>query len=66
MSRKKLSSDRDYLDSLKSLDTEEGIDLAFYRPIGYFWARIARRLHITPNAITIASIFIGIAAGVAF
>ncbi|MDE5799671.1 MAG: HAD-IA family hydrolase, partial [Paramuribaculum sp.] len=66
MSRKKLSSDRDYLDSLKSLDTEEGIDLAFYRPIGYFWARIARRLHITPNAITISSIFIGIAAGVAF
>lgn len=66
MRRKKLSSDRDYMDSLKSLDTEEGIDLAFYRPVGYFWARIARRLHITPNAITIASIFIGIAAGAAF
>lgn len=55
-----------YLQSLKSLDTEEGIDLVFYRPIGYAWACLAKRLGITPNAITIASIFIGIAAGVAF
>lgn len=55
-----------YLDSLKSMDTEEHIDLFFYRRIGYFWACLAKRLHITPNAITIASIFIGIAAGVAF
>lgn len=55
-----------YLESLKSMDTEEHIDLFFYRRIGYFWACLAKRLHITPNAITIASIFIGIAAGVAF
>ncbi len=55
-----------YQASLKSLDTEEGIDLAFYRPIGYAWACLARRLGVTPNAITIASIFLGIGAGVAF
>lgn len=55
-----------YRDSLKSLDTEEHIDLAFYRPIGYLWARLAARLGVTPNAITIASIFLGIAAGVMF
>ena len=55
-----------YLQSLKSLDTEEGIDLVFYRPIGYAWACLANRLGVTPNDITIASIFIGIAAGVAF
>lgn len=66
MARKKLSDNPDYMESLKSLDTEEGIDLAFYRPIGYFWARLARRLRVTPNAITIASIFIGIGAAVAF
>ncbi len=52
--------------SLKSLDTEEGIDLAFYRPIGYAWATLAKKLGVTPNAITIASIFLGIGAGVAF
>lgn len=56
----------DYRASLKSLDTEEGIDLAFYRPIGYAWACAAKRLGVTPNAITIASIFLGIGAGVAF
>lgn len=55
-----------YRDTLKSADTEEHIDLAFYRPIGYAWACLARRLGITPNVITIASIFLGIGAGVAF
>ena len=56
----------DYRRSLKSTDTEEGIDLAFYRPIGYMWARVAARLGVTPNAITIASIFLGVGAGVCF
>lgn len=55
-----------YKDSLKSLDTEEHIDLFFYRPIGYAWARLAKKLGVTPNAITIASIFLGIGAGIAF
>lgn len=66
MAHKKLTDDPAYMHSLKSLDTEEGIDLAFYRPIGYTWAKIARRLGVTPNVITIASIFIGIGAAVAF
>lgn len=55
-----------YKDSLKSMDTEETFDLIFYRPIGYGWALLAKKLGITPNAITIASIFLGVAAGVAF
>lgn len=56
----------DYRASLKSMDTEETFDLIFYRPVGYAWACLARRLGITPNAITIASIFLGIGAGVMF
>lgn len=56
----------DYRRSLKSMDTEEGIDLAFYRPIGYRWALLAARCGVSPNAITIASIFLGIGAGVLF
>lgn len=55
-----------YRDSLKSMDTEEHIDLAFYRPIGYAWACLAKKLGVTPNAITIASIFLGLGAGVLF
>ena len=56
----------DFKASLKSMDTEEHIDLYFYRPIGYAWAVLARKLGVTPNAITIASIFLGIGAGVCF
>lgn len=54
----------EYKTSLKSYDTEEHIDLAFYRPIGFAWALLFRRLHISPNAVTIASIFIGVTAGI--
>ena len=57
---------KQYKDSLKSMDTEETIDLMFYRPIGFAWAVLCAKLGITPNVITIASIFIGIAAGVLF
>lgn len=53
-------------ETLKSLETEEWFDLVFYRKIGYAWALLFRKLHITPNAVTIASIFIGVAAGVLF
>lgn len=55
-----------YRDTLKSMDTEEHIDLWFYRPIGFMWAKLAARMGVTPNAITIASIFLGVGAGVAF
>ena len=55
-----------YKDTLKSMDTEETIDLCFYRPIGYMWAVLCAKIGITPNAITIASIFIGVAAGIMF
>ncbi len=52
--------------SLKSTDTEEWIDLLFYRPIGYRWAILFEKLGVTPNAITIASIFLGVASGFLF
>lgn len=52
--------------TLKSMDTEEFIDLAFYRPIGYLWAILFKKLHVTPNAISVASIFLGVAAGILF
>ena len=55
-----------YKSTLKSTDTEEFIDIHFYRPIGYQWALFFQKRGITPNQITIASIFIGVAAGVCF
>lgn len=55
-----------YQSTLKSMDTEETFDLLFYRPIGYVWALIAKKIGVSPNAITIASIFLGMGAGAAF
>lgn len=60
------SSNRGFRASLKSMDTEETFDLIFYRPIGYAWACFFRKIGVSPNAITIASIFLGAAAGVMF
>lgn len=57
---------KQYRKSLKSFDTEENIDLAFYRPIGFAWAYLFRKIGITPNAVTIASIFLGVGAGYCF
>lgn len=50
-------------DSLKSIETENFLDRVFYRPIGYRIALVLSRTSVTPNVITIISIFIGIFAG---
>ncbi len=52
--------------TLKSSDTEEWLDIVFYRRIGYRMALICARLGVTPNQVTLASIFVGIAAGLLF
>ena len=54
----------EYKASLKSMDTEEHIDLYFYRPLGFLWAKLFAKLGITPNWVTIASIILGVAGGV--
>ena len=56
----------EYRSSLKSMDTEEHIDLWFYRPLGFLWAKFFAWLGVTPNWVTIASIFLGVAGGVLF
>lgn len=53
-----------YQASLKHPDVEETIDLFFYRPLGFRLALLGKRLHWTPNQITIASIFLGVACGI--
>lgn len=66
MSEKTKDQKPDIISTLKSLDTEEFIDIHFYRPIGYRWALFFNKFGVSPNSITIASIFIGIAAGICF
>ena len=55
-----------YEASIKSKDTEEFLDMWFYRPLGFHCALFFRNRGIHPNVITIASIFLGVAAGVCF
>lgn len=52
--------------SLKSNDTEEWLDVHFNRPIGLVFALFWNKLGVHPNAITVLSIFLGVAAGVMF
>ncbi len=49
--------------SYKSRDVEETIDIYFYRPIGYVIALGCKALGVTPNAVTIVSILIGVVGG---
>ena len=55
-----------YEASIKSKDTEEFLDLWFYRPLGFSCALFFRNRGIHPNIITIISIFLGAAAGICF
>ena len=58
--------DKEYEASLKSIETENYIDKCFYRPIGFRIAKMLCNTAITPNMVTIISIFIGAAAGPLF
>ena len=52
--------------SIKSSDTEEFLDLWFYRPLGFRRALFFRNRGIHPNVVTIISIVLGGAAGICF
>ena len=52
--------------SLKSIETENFLDRIFYRPIGYRIALLLSKTPITPNVVTIISIFVGVFAGILF
>ena len=57
---------QNYETSLKSRDTEETIDMWFYRPLGYRWALLFQKLRITPNTVTWMGIILGVLAGICF
>jgi len=52
--------------TLKSMDTEEWLDIHFTRPLGYVWALFFNKFNIHPNVVTILSIILGVAAGICF
>ncbi len=59
-------NDKEYQSSLKSLETENIVDRKFYRPIGFYFAKLLSHTKVTPNMVTILSIFVGLGGGVVF
>jgi hypothetical protein len=55
-----------FKDSLKSWDTENWLDRVFYRPIGFQIALLLKSTPVTPNIITIISIFVGMIGCILF
>ena len=55
-----------YWKSLKPLPVEEPIDVWLHRPLGYVLARVCLLTPISPNAITVGSMLLGVACGVSF
>ncbi len=51
-----------YWKSLKPLDVEEPIDVWVHRPLAYLLARSVFRTPVSPNAITLGSVVLGVAA----
>lgn len=55
-----------YMSTLKSSETEDWLDYRVIRPMCYFLAVFFAKLNIHPNAVTIASMFIGAASSIFF
>jgi phosphatidylglycerophosphate synthase len=52
--------------TLKSVETEDWLDLHVVRPFCYYWAVLFAKLDIHPNTVTILSMFIGVASAIFF
>ncbi|MGC8858067.1 MAG: CDP-alcohol phosphatidyltransferase family protein [Ignavibacteria bacterium] len=57
---------KEYKASLKGYDVEEILDLLIYRPISFIIVKLIYKFKVTPNQISLLSMFLGIAAGVLF
>ncbi|MDR2765536.1 MAG: CDP-alcohol phosphatidyltransferase family protein [Tannerella sp.] len=64
--KKEKQTEKEFVLSLKSVETENTLDLYFYRPIGYRLACAFRSTKVTPNMVTVVSIFVGAGSGYLF
>lgn len=58
--------DTEFTSSLKSVEIENRLDLYFYRPIAFRIARVLKHTFVTPNMVTVFSIFVGAGTGIMF
>jgi phosphatidylglycerophosphate synthase len=57
-----MSFAQQYRQSLKSAETEEFIDLVFYRPLAVLFVKLLYRFPVTPNQISFISMVVGVLA----
>jgi phosphatidylglycerophosphate synthase len=53
----------EYVASLKAVELEEWLDLVLYRPLAFGVTKVVAPTPITPNQISVASLFFGLLAG---
>lgn len=53
----------EYKASLKAIEAEELLDLVLYRPLAFLLTRVVQNTRISPNQISVASLFFGLLAG---
>ncbi len=56
----------EYLQSIKSAEAEDPIDLVFYRPLGFLLAKLSRGWRLSPTHLTLAGMGVGVWAGFLF
>ncbi len=61
-----MSWKQEYWQSIKSFDTEEKLDLYFYRPFGFLIAKAAWALGVSPTALTFVGLVLGLCSGFFF
>lgn len=55
-----------FRDVIKSPEVEDPVNLYFNRPLAYLFVCAVHRTRITPNGVTLLSVLVGLAAGIAF
>ncbi len=56
----------EYKKTLKSVAVEEVFDLFFFRPLAFLFVKLIYRTSVTPNQLTILSIFFGLFGGASY
>lgn len=56
----------EFKQSLKTVDSEEILDLIIFRPLSFIFVKLIYNTNITPNQISIVALFFGIMSGVLY
>jgi hypothetical protein len=56
----------EYKKGLKAVEVEEVFDLVFYRPLAFLFVKLIYRTDITPNQLTVISMFLGLFGGASY